>query len=215
MKRPDQKKYTDCFESCRKIPSRLEKACHGRSNLIQNGFLQTFRFLLVLFVLFFCVGMAHAHSTEGRVRVMLDKAKPTYDDFAYFIEPYVNREKYKGVHQPYMGRFYAMDDVMELRIEGRKAEATFEVLDLRGNERFLDTMSFVRGEDGTWRYLEAEGGPREVFTYIPEWEYILKTRGQPAAIIVLPLLLALLVVLRLRRKKNKKIFAARKPTLTR
>jgi hypothetical protein len=149
------------------------------------------------------------------VRVMLDKAKPAYDDFAFFIEPYVNREKYKGVHQPYMGRFYAMDDVVELRLEGREAAASFEVLDVSGNQRFPDTMRFVRGEDGIWRHMEAEGGPREVFTYIPEWEYVLKTRVQPAAVIVLPVLLVLLVALRLRRKKKKKIFAAKRPTLSR
>jgi hypothetical protein len=143
--------------------------------------------------------LALAHSTEGLVRVMLDKAEPTYDDFAFFIEPYVNEEKYKGVHQPYRGRFYAMHDVMELRLEGREAVATFEVLDMRGNERFLDTMRFIRGDDGVWRYLEAEGGPREVYTYIPKWEHILKTKVQPAAMVALPLLLVLLVVLRRRR----------------
>lgn len=146
-----------------------------------------------------CVGQAWAHSTEELVRVMLDKAKPTYDDFAYFIEPYVNREKYKGVHEPYMGRFYVMDDVMKLEITGREAVATFEVLDVRGNERFLETMRFVRSDDGIWRFMDAEDGPREVFTYIPEWEHVLKTKVQPAAMIGLPLMLVLLFVLRRRR----------------
>ncbi|PTN31944.1 hypothetical protein [Desulfonatronum sp. SC1] len=150
------------------------------------------------------VGQAWGHSTEGLVRVMLDKAKPTYDDFAFFIEPYVNQEKYKGVHEPYRGRFYAMDDVMELRLMGREAEATFEVLDMRGNERFLDTMRFVRGDDGFWRFMGAEGGPREVFTYIPEWEHILKTKVQPGGMVGLPVMLALLIWLRLRRKKGPK-----------
>ncbi|SMP76734.1 hypothetical protein [Desulfonatronum lacustre] len=150
------------------------------------------------------VGNAWGHSTEGLVRAQLDKERPTYDDFAFFIEPYVNQEKYKGVHQPYMGRFYAMDDVMELRLEGREAEATFEVLDMRGNDRFLDTMRFIRGDDGVWRYMEAEGGPREVYTYIPEWQHILKTKVQPASMIGLPVMLALLIWLRLRRKKGPK-----------
>lgn len=156
-------------------------------------------------------GIAGAHSTEGRVRVMLDRANPTYDDFAYFIEPYVNQEKYKGVHQPYMGRFYPMDDVMELRVQDREALATFEVLDVRSNERFMETMRFERGDDGVWRYMEAEGGPREIFTYIPRWRHILGTYVQPLAMVGLPLLLVLLVVLRLRKKKNKKIFAGKKP----
>lgn len=151
-----------------------------------------------------CVGQAWAHSTEGRVRVVLDKAKPTYDDFAYFIEPYVNREKYKGVHEPYMGRFYAMDDLMLLDISGREAVASFEVLDVRGNERFQEQMRFVRGDDGIWRFMDSEDGPREVFTYIPEWEHVLKTKVQPAAMVGLPLLLVFLVVLRLRRKKSPK-----------
>lgn len=150
------------------------------------------------------VGFAWAHSTEGRVRVVLDKAKPTYDDFAYFIEPYVNQEKYKGVHEPYRGRFYAMDDVMELRIQGREALATFEVLDFRGNDRFLDTMRFVRGNDGIWRYVDGEGGSREVYTYIPEWEHFLRTKVQPVGMFGLPMMLMLLVVLRLRREKGPK-----------
>jgi hypothetical protein len=155
-------------------------------------------------------GDARAHSTEGRVRVVLDKAKPTYDDFAYFIEPYVNQEKYKGIHQTYMGRFYAMD-VVELRTQGREAEATFEVLDVSSNQRFLETMRFTRGNDGIWRYTEAEGGPREVFTYIPRWRHILETYIQPVALVGLPLLVVLLVLLRLRRNKNKKIFTSKKP----
>ncbi|WP_152555217.1 hypothetical protein [Desulfonatronum thiodismutans] len=179
-------------------------------NANENIFNWSVRAMLVLALLavvsVVVVGQAWGHSTEGLVRVMLDKAKPTYDDFAFFIEPYVNQEKYKGVHEPYRGRFYAMDDVMELRLMGREAEATFEVLDMRGNERFLDTMRFVRGDDGFWRFMDAEGGPREVFTYIPEWEHILKTKVQPAGIVGLPVMLALLIWLRLRRKKG-----ARKP----
>jgi hypothetical protein len=145
-------------------------------------------------------GDARGHSTEGRVRVMLDKAEPTYDDFAFFIEPYVNQEKYKGVHQPYMGRFYPMDEETGLKLRGNEAVASFVVLDVRNNERFRDTMRFVRGDDGVWRFMGAEDGPREVFTYIPEWEHILKTRVQPAAMIGLPVMLAVLVVLRRRRK---------------
>ena len=149
-------------------------------------------------------GDARAHDTTGKVRVMLDKAEPTYNDFAFFIEPYVNQEKYKGVHQPYMGRFYALDEVMELRLEDGEAEAGFVVLDVRNNERFRETMRFVRGDDGVWRFMDAEDGPREVFTYIPEWQHTLKTRVQPAAMVGLPVMLALLVVLRLRRKRGVK-----------
>lgn len=164
----------------------------------------------IIVILWARPGMTWAHSTEGRVKVVLNRANPTYDDFAYFIEPYVNQEKYKGVHQPYIGRFYSMDDVMELRIQGREALATFEVLDVRGNERFMDTMRFVRGDDGIWRYMDAEGGPREIFTYIPQWLHILETYVQPLALVGVHLLLVLLVVLRLRKKKNKKIFTRKK-----
>jgi hypothetical protein len=159
--------------------------------------------VLVALLLVVAAGEARAHDTTGKVRVMLDRAEPTYNDFAFFIEPYVNQEKYKGVHQPYMGRFYALDEVMELRLEGGEAEAGFVVLDVRNNERFRETMRFERGDDGVWRFMGAEDGPREVFTYIPEWEHILKTRVQPAAMIGLPLMLVLLVVLRLRRKGPK------------
>ncbi|TVQ96701.1 MAG: hypothetical protein EA399_15285 [Desulfovibrionales bacterium] len=177
-------------------------------NVNENLFNLSVRAVLILALLAAVwvgfVGQAWAHSTEGLVRVVLDKANPSYDDFAYFIEPYVNQEKYKGVHQPYMGRFYAMDDLMILEITGQEAVATFEVLDVRGNERFMDRMRFVRGDDGVWRFMDAEDGPREVFTYIPEWEHVLKTKVQPVAMFGLPLMLVFLVVLRLRRKKGPK-----------
>ena len=169
---------------------------------------------MMIIVLWAWTGIAYAHSTEGRVKVPLDQANPTYDDFAYFIEPYVNQEKYKGVHKPHTGRFYPMDnDEMTFETTGREALATFEVLDVRGDKRFMDTMRFVRGDDGIWRYMEAEGGPREVYTYIPRSSYIMGTYIQPAAMIGLPLLLVFLVVLRLKKKRNAKIFASKKPRI--
>ena len=126
----------------------------------------------------------------------------------------MNQEKYKGVHNPHTGRFYPMDnDEMMFEMTDREALATFEVLDVRGDKRFMDTMRFERGDDGIWRYMEAEGGPREIFTYIPQWRHILETYVQPLALVGVPLLLLLLAVLRLRKKKNKKIFTSEKTGL--
>jgi len=155
--------------------------------------------LMLLLALFFVVGYVHAHSTEGRVRVTLDWGRPSVDDFAYFIEPYVNQEKYKGQHQPYRGRFYVMDfDRVEFK--GRRAAVYFEVLDVRSNDRFVDSMQFVRSPDGVWRHGDDESTAREVFSYIPEWHHSLNQFGRPAAMIGVPLLAVGLVLLQRRRR---------------
>ncbi len=145
---------------------------------------------------------ALAHSTEGRIKVPLDWAKPTYDHFAYFIEPHVNREFYKGRHQPYMGRFYVVDFH---RVEHSKntAKVHFVVLDVRSNARFDDHMSFTRAEQGGWQYLDAEDQTHDVFTFIPEWQHFLQQHVQPTAMVGLPLLLLVLLLLRFRKRKVK------------
>ncbi|TWI76728.1 hypothetical protein LZ24_00349 [Desulfobotulus alkaliphilus] len=144
---------------------------------------------------------AHSHSTEGRVRIPLDTSRPDCDAFAYFIEPYVNQEKYKGIHQPHMGRFYVMD-FHGVERKGNHATVSFEVLDVRVNQRFNDSMDFVRGNDGVWTFMDGDGRARPVFTYIPSWLHFIQLYVQPAAMAGLPLLCILFFFLYRRRKLN-------------
>ncbi len=156
---------------------------------------------LVLWFIFSGVEPAEAHSTEGRARVMLDFRSPVVDDFAYFIEPYVNREKYEGVYEPHMGRFYVMD-FHRVERDGRKATVHFEVLDLRNNARFNDHMEFVRGPDDVWQFVRPDGTIQMVFTYIPQWRHVLQLYVQPAGMVAVPLLLLAWGGLRFRQHRK-------------
>lgn len=147
-------------------------------------------------------GLAEAHSTVGRVKVSLDWDRPTTDDFAYFIEPYVNDEKYEGQHKPHRGRFY-VTEITEVMPAQDGVTVHFEVLDMRGNRRFDDAMRFERTADGDWQYRDAQGVVHPVFTYIPQWLHITRTYLQPAALVAVPVLLLLLVWLRMRSKRHK------------
>lgn len=146
-------------------------------------------------------GLAEAHSTAGRVKVSLDWDQPTTDDFAYFIEPYVNDEKYEGQHKPHRGRFYVME-ITQVMPAQDGVTVHFEVLDMRGNRRFDDAMRFERNADGAWQYRDAQGAVHSVFTYIPQWLHITRAYLQPAAMAAVPLLLLLLVWLRVRSKRR-------------
>jgi hypothetical protein len=164
-------------------------------------------FITILFAIILCAVTAHSHSTEGRVRVPLDWSSPNADDFAYFIEPYVNRQKYEGQFEPYMGRFYVMD-FHRVELDGRKAKVVFEVLDVRNNSRFVDDMSFIRPQKGVWHYSDVHGDIIEVFTYIPEWRDLLNRYSQPAGMIGLPVLLLVFYFVR-SSKRGKRIFASK------
>ncbi|WP_028575837.1 hypothetical protein [Desulfonatronovibrio hydrogenovorans] len=137
----------------------------------------------------------------GMIRTVLSWSDPSLKDFSYFIESYVTHEKYQHRFDNHQSRFYAVD-FHSLDKQGRRASVLFEVLDVKYNSRFQERMDFTRAGNGNWQLMEPDGNIRDVFSYLPTWLYVVQTYLRPAAMVGLPLLLALLVVLRVRRKRG-------------
>jgi len=145
-------------------------------------------------------GQAQAHSTAGRVKVDLDWAEPTVDDFAFFIESYVHRELYRGVYEQWEKRFYVKEFTgVELQPGG--ALVRFATLDQKLRRDFADEMRFGRGEDGVWYHPAADGGQVRVYSYIPKWRHYYQTYILPGSAAGLVLALFALLLVRRRRRR--------------
>jgi hypothetical protein len=123
--------------------------------------------------LVFC-STAHAHSTAGRIRVLLEKEKPEVDDLAYFVEAYVNKEKYRHQYKRFKNRF-AVKDFNRIEQAGNRAEIFFTVLDFKEKNRtFPDSMIFERERDGRWIYMEKASAGIPVYTYVNKKRYYIE-----------------------------------------
>lgn len=134
--------------------------------------------LFVLTVLAPCA--AAAHGTKGRVKMDLDKDKPTVDDFAYFVEGYVGSRMFAGVEGPTDNRF-VVKDFEGIELHGGSAIIRLIVLDKNGSREFPESMRFTRSEDGVWMYAPPDGKPIPVHTFVPKTYYHYRTYVRPMA----------------------------------
>ncbi len=115
-----------------------------------------------LFV-FFLASNAMAHSTQGRLKVDLKKDQPTVDDVAFYVESYVNREKYAQSGKVTKNRFI-VDDFLRMDYAPGSATVTFRVLDKKENRKFEDTVVLKRTNKKRW--INEADGDKVVYTFV-------------------------------------------------
>ncbi|MGI6656198.1 MAG: hypothetical protein ACOX5Z_05125 [Desulfobulbus sp.] len=158
-------------------------------------------FVLIL-VLLSLADAALAHSTKGRKKIDLDAARPTTDDFAYFMESYVVGELYRDREPKWESRYY-VKEFKSLDVQGNTAVVGFLTLDTKTNGNFADSMRFERGDDGIWYYVAADGNRHKVYTYVTTSVYYSKKYGRLVSGIGLIGAVACLVLLvQLRRRRR-------------
>ncbi len=164
------------------------------------------KIIITFFVLAILFGIqtgAHAHSTKGRIKILLEKKTVTVDDMAYFIESYVHRQKYKGKYEKSKNRFYVKDFIKVEQKDGT-AEVFFTVLDVKKSRTFEDFMSFVRNTDGIWGYVNESGAEvAKVYTYVKKTSYYYKKYVLPVSCTGLVLAGGGFIFIRMRRKRSK------------
>lgn len=101
-------------------------------------------------------GLAVAHSTKGRVRVVLEKKSITADDAAYYIEPYVFEKKYKDKYERSYNRF-GVAKFLDVEQKDGIARVSFMVLDWITKDKFEDYMLFKKNPDKTWSHIDDKG----------------------------------------------------------
>ena len=101
-------------------------------------------------------GIAAAHSTKGRVRVVLKKSSITADDTAYYIEPYVFEKKYKDKYERSYNRF-GVAKFLNVEQKDGITRVSFTVLDWITKNKFEDYMLFKRNPDKTWSHIDDKG----------------------------------------------------------
>jgi hypothetical protein len=162
--------------------------------------LTALRILTVVTAVFFLASSAQAHSTAGRIKVPLEKERLEVDDLAYFVEPYVNQEKYRDQYERFKNRF-AVKEFDRVVQHGSRAEVFFTVLDFKEKNRtFPDSMVFERGEDGLWVYAGKEGDRQAVYTYVDKTRYYIEKYASGVSAVGLVLFISLLLVLRRSRR---------------
>jgi uncharacterized protein YsxB (DUF464 family) len=150
-----------------------------------------------------------AHSTQGRIKVPLEKEMVTVDDAAYFIEAYVYRHLYTDKTSGTKDRFFVRE-FLGLEQDGQTAVVHFMVLDKKTNAAFADKIEIRRAENGVWHYQPPEGvAPIEIYTYVLKGHYYREKYGVLIIIASAALLFALLVTavyLKKRAKTNLRSF---------
>jgi len=112
--------------------------------------------VLVLSLLLGLQSSANAHSTRGRISVVLKKSTITVDDVAYYVEAYVFTKKYKDQYEKSSNRF-GVADFLNVEQKDGIARVSFRVLDWITKEKFDDYMVFKRQPDQTWSHIDDEG----------------------------------------------------------
>ncbi len=105
---------------------------------------------------------AHAHSTKGLKKIVIDWEKLRIDDVAYHVEPWV----VQGMgNQADDGR-YMVRDFTGITQEGDRVTVNFIIADRKGPE-FPSSTRFERRGDGTWAHVDETGQvlAQPVYTY--------------------------------------------------
>ncbi|MBN2793682.1 MAG: hypothetical protein JXQ81_14310 [Desulfuromonadales bacterium] len=113
---------------------------------------------------------------RGTLKVDLNKDRPTYDDFAFFIESYVHRNLYVNRYAKPDKRFY-VGEFLSVVQAGPRAEVFFSVLDNKLKTYFKDSMVFRRNGDKVWVYRNEQGEDLPVYTYEKWYSYYYRTYG--------------------------------------
>ncbi len=165
------------------------------------------RLIIVFLALVILFGMqtgADAHSTKGRMKILLEKDVITVDDMAYYIEPYVHRKKYKGEYEKSKNRFYVKDFIKVEQKDG-SADVFFTVLDVKENRNFGDSMAFARNRDGTWSHIDEEGTKiAQVYTYVDKKGYYYKKYVLPGSCAGIVLAGGVLIFFRIRKRSKER-----------
>lgn len=114
-----------------------------------------FKALFIMMVLFIGAGVAldaHAHSTKGRKKVLIDWPNARIDDLAYYVEPWVAH----GMGDLKEDGRYQVREFTSITNQDGWAVVEYVVADRKGPE-FLSQMSFARQTDGTWAHVNGSG----------------------------------------------------------
>ena len=159
---------------------------------------------LALVILFGMQAGADAHSTKGRIKILLGKDVIAVDDMAYYIEPYVHRKKYKGKYKKSKNRFY-VKDFIKVEQKEESADVFFTVLDVKENRTFEDSMAFARNRDGTWSHIDEEGTKiAQVYTYVDKKGYYYKKYVFPGSCAGIVLAGGILIFFRIRKRLKER-----------
>ena len=160
--------------------------------------------MLAMAVLLGMESPATAHSTKGRVKILLTKDTVTADDMAYYIEYWVHNEKYKKKYEHVRNRFF-VKEFRKVEQDGGKAEVFFTVLDFRKKVDFDDSMSFVKSPNGIWSHVNDDGTKiAAVYTYVPKFEYYFRKVAMPGFFTGLMLTGSILAFRTIRKKSRGK-----------
>jgi len=124
---------------------------------------------------------AMAHSKKGRMKIDLTVEEPTVNDFAFFIESYVNKELYRDKFDKWDSRFY-VKDFKTVEHKDNRATVSFIVLDTKERSDFDDSMTFEREENGIWFYHTPKGEHIKVYTFVMKGAYYYRNYVLPFAI---------------------------------
>lgn len=149
-------------------------------------------------------GTSRAHSTKGRLKIDLALEQPTVNDFAYFMESYVNKELYRGKFDKWENRFY-VKDFKSVELKGNKAVVSFIRLDAKEKADADQSMTFTREKDGVWYYYPDSGERVKVYTFVMKWAYYYQTYVLPFSIPGLIVSMGVLGVLYFRRKRQTRL----------
>lgn len=169
----------------------------------RRAFLKVIRIFAMVIPALLLTPSVEAHSTAGRIKVPLEKERLEVDDLAYFVEPYVNQEKYRGQFEQFKNRF-AVREFDRVVQHGSRAEIFFKVLDFKEKDRtFPDSMGFGRDGEGRWFYTGEDGERQPVFTYVGKNRYYIEKYAFQASAVGFVLSIAFLMVLRRSRRSRE------------
>lgn len=160
--------------------------------------------LLGLALLLGLTGGAQAHSTKGRMKIDLCLDAPTVDDFAYFMESYVNTDLYRGQEEMWEKRFY-VKEFRGVERNGDRAVVSFVRLDTRDKVDREDSMTFERGADGIWYYHPPGQERVKVHTFVMKWGYYYQKFVLPGSFVGVVVGICVLGVMFVGRRRRRRL----------
>ncbi len=167
---------------------------------MKRGIIALFCLALVLLA----SGTSMAHSTKGRMKIDLALKQPTVNDFAFFMESYVNKELYRGKFDKWENRFY-VKDFKSVDLKGNKAVVSFIRLDAKEKADVDETMTFTREKDGIWYFYPDSGERVKVYTFVMKWAYYYQTYVLPFSIPGLIVSVGVLGTLSFMRRRKSRL----------